>query len=152
MELCVTLVPRNLLCHHAPPVDDVTVLPTPDLGIVTKLSDKPGCYLRYEGRRGHIYSDQSYSDVLIPVLYHGTVASGVDKCDLCHFHLDGTCCRGQCCTYAHSWAERLEWMPYCTKDGELDCDTKWQHILQYKCIGEYAVTDGRTVGEFLETT
>ncbi len=29
---------------------------------------------------------------------------------------------------------------------------KWQHILQYKCTGEYAVADGRTVGEFLETT
>ncbi len=27
----------------SPPVDDDTVLPTPELGMVTKLSDKPGC-------------------------------------------------------------------------------------------------------------
>ena len=93
-----------------------------------------------------------YSDVLICVLHHGTVASGVDKCDLCHFHLNGTCRRGQRCTYAHNWAERLEWIcPICTNDGEIDCDTKWQHY-KYKRIGVYSVADGRIVAEFLETT
>ncbi len=74
-------------------------------------------------------------------------------CELCHFHLDGTCRCGQRCTYAHSWDERLEWIcPICTKDGKCICDEKWQHILQYKCIGVYVVADGRTVGEFLKTT
>jgi len=29
---------------------------------------------------------------------------------------------------------------------------KWQHILQYKCIGVYSVADGCTVAEFFETT
>ena len=29
----------------------------------------------------------------------------------------------------------------CTKDGKIDCDMKWQHILQYKCIGVYSVAD-----------
>jgi len=55
--------------------------------------------------------------------------------------------------YAHNWAERLEWIcPICTKDGEIDCDTKWQHILQYMSIGVYSEADGRTVAEFLEIT
>jgi len=50
----------------------------------------------------------SYSDVLIPVLLHGAVASGIDKSDLCHFHLDGTCRCGQRCTYVQNWAERSQ--------------------------------------------
>jgi len=61
------------------PTDDPTLRPTPELGMVTRLPDKPGCYLRHEGRHGQIYKRSSYSDVLIPVLHHGAVASGVDK-------------------------------------------------------------------------
>ena len=84
---------ESALSHPAvsPPADDPTLCPTPELGMVTRLPDKPGCYLRHEGRHGQMYKHSSYSDVLIPVLHHGAVASGVDKCDLCHFHLDGTC-------------------------------------------------------------
>ena len=47
-----------------------------------------------------------------------------------------------------------DWNGYaqiCTKDGKIDCDMKWQHILQYKRVGVYSVADGRTVAEFLET-
>ena len=78
------------------------------------------------------------------------MASGVDL--IVSFHLDGTCRRGQRCTFAHSWAERLEWIcPICTKDGKIDYDSNII-ILQYKFIGLYCVADGRTVGEFLETT
>ena len=79
-------------------------------------------------------------------------SGGVDKCDLCHFHLKGNCQRGSRCTYAHSWAERIEWTcPICTVDGKLDCDQKWQHILKYRRVGVYTVLDGRTVGEFLKS-
>ena len=69
-----------------------------------------------------------------------------------HFHLKGNCRRGSRCTYAHSWAERIEWTcPICTVDGKLDCDQKWQHILKYRRVGVYTVLDGRTVGEFLKS-
>ena len=38
------------------------------------LSNTPGCFLRYEGRRiGNWHS--SYRGVLIPVLHHGAIAS-----------------------------------------------------------------------------
>jgi len=33
----------------SPPADDPTLRPTPELGMVTRLPDKPGCYLRHEG-------------------------------------------------------------------------------------------------------
>ena len=80
------------------------------------------------------------------------MCEGVDKCDLCHFHLKGNCRRGSRCTYAHSWAERIEWTcPICTGDGKLDYDQKWQHILKYRCVGMYTVLHGQTVGEFLKS-
>ena len=80
------------------------------------------------------------------------MCGGVDKCDLCHFHLEGNCRRGSRCTYAQSWAERIEWTcPICTVDGKLDCDQKWQHILKCRHVGVYTVLDGLTVGEFLKS-
>ena len=86
------------------------------------MAQKPGHYIRFEGRHGETYNP-SYSDILIPVLHHGAVCGGVDKCDLCYFHLQGNCRWGSCCTYAHSWAERIEWIcPICKVDGRLDCD------------------------------
>ena len=86
-----------------------------DLGSITKLSDRPGSFIRYEGRNGETINWNSrYKDVLIPVLHNGAIASGVDKCEFCRFHLDGTCRRSRC-TYAHSWGERAEWIcPKCT--------------------------------------
>ena len=126
---------------------------SPDLGLgsVSYPSDKPGCFVRYEGRKGEVINWQSkYKDVLIPVLHHGSVASGVDKCKLCRFHLEGYCRRGDRCTYAHSWEDRLEWIcPTCSKDNKVDCDQKWEHILNYKCVGVFKVLDGRTVSDFL---
>ena len=42
---------ESVLSHPAvsPPTDDPTLRPTPELGMVTRLPDKPGCYLRREG-------------------------------------------------------------------------------------------------------
>ena len=63
-----------------------------DLGSITKVLDSPGCFIQYEGRSCETISwNSSYTDVLIPVLHHGAIASGVDKCDLCRFHLEGSC-------------------------------------------------------------
>ena len=74
---------------HSPDNDSSDIpLPQPKLGSVTKLAQKPGQYICFEGRHGEIY-DPSYSDTLIPVLHHGAVCGGVNKCDLCHFHLKG---------------------------------------------------------------
>ena len=53
------------------------------------------------------------------ILLYFVNCGGVDKCDLCHFHLNGTYRRGSRCTYAHSWAERIEWTcPICIVDGK----------------------------------
>ena len=98
-------------------VNDSIAMQQVDLGSITKPPDKPGCFIRSEGRDGQTINwHSSYHDVLIPVLHHGAIASGVDKCDLCRFHLEGSCRRGQRCTYAHSWSERSEWIcPVCSK-------------------------------------
>ena len=121
-----------------------------DLGSITKLSDRPGSFIRYEGRNGETINWNSrYKDVLIPVLHNGAIASGVDKCEFCRFHLDGTCRRSRC-TYAHSWGERAEWIcPKCTDKEKTECDFKWEHILQYKRLGVYCTGDGRTVADYL---
>ena len=93
---------------HSPDSDDSGIpLPQPKLNSVAKLAQKPGQDIRFKGRHGEVY-DPSYSDTLIPVLHHGAVSGGIDKCDLCHFHLKGNCRRGSRCTYAHSWAEKIE--------------------------------------------
>ena len=77
----------------------------------------------------------SYTDVLI-----GAFASGVDKYDLCRFHLEGSYPRGLRCTYAHGWSERSEWIcPICSKQDEIECQQKWEHILQYHRVGIYSV-------------
>ena len=125
--------------------------PDLDLGSVLYPSDKAECFVRYEGQKGEVMNWQSkYKDVLIPVLHHGSVASGVDKCELCRFHLERYCRRGERCTYAHSWEDRLEWIsPTCSKDNKVDCDQKWKHILNNKCVGVFKVLDGRTVSDFL---
>ena len=124
-----------------------------DLGSIKMLLDSPGCFIRYEGRSGETINWNSrYTDVLIPVLHHGAIASGVDKCDLCRFHLEGSCRRGLRCTYAHGWGERSEWIcPICSKQNGIECEHKWDHILQYQRVGIYSVADGRTVAEFLDS-
>ena len=38
----------------------------------------------------------------------------------------------------------------CPKQDEIDCQQKWEHILQYQRVGIYSVADGRTVAEFLD--
>ena len=38
----------------------------------------------------------------------------------------------------------------CSKHDKIECDQKWEHILQYNCVGIYRMLDGRTVAEFLE--
>ncbi len=107
--------------------------------------------LNIVNRTGETIRQSSYRDVLIPVLHHGTIASRVVKCELCRFHLEGTCHRGQRCTYAHSWSERVEWIcPKCSKNNEIECEQKWDHIFQYKRVGIFSVTDGRTVAEYLD--
>ena len=42
---------ESAVSHPAvsPPADDPTVCPILELGMVTRLPDKPGCYLRHEG-------------------------------------------------------------------------------------------------------
>ena len=63
-----------------------------DLGSIKKLLDSPRCFIQYEGRSGETINwKSSYTDVLIPVQHHGAIASGVHKCDLCRFHLEGSC-------------------------------------------------------------
>ncbi len=53
----------------------------PELGSISKLSDKPGCFLCYEGKNGETVNWHSkYSDILIPVLHHGSIARGVNCC------------------------------------------------------------------------
>ena len=53
--------------------------------------------------------------------------------------------------YAHSWSERSEWIcPVCSMHDKIECDQKWEHILQYNRVGIYRVLDGRTVAEFLD--
>ena len=70
------------------------------LGDIIKL-DEPGCSVgTKEGRNDQVY-DPSYYYVLIPVLHHRALAGGVDKSDLCHYHLKGICRWGARCTYAH---------------------------------------------------
>ena len=82
----------------------------------------------------------------------GAIVGGVDKCELCRYHLDGECRRGARCTYAHSWGDRLEWIcPSCTKNKKIECESKWQHILSYKNLGVMLVEDGRTVADFLDS-
>ncbi len=81
------------------------------LGSVTWLSDQPGRFVRYEGEKGETipWPNHPYTDTLIPVLHHGAIGSGVDKCDLCHFDLSNNGCRrGVRCTYAHGWSDRVE--------------------------------------------
>ena len=136
-------------------MDQPVVSPLSQLGSVSHVPDKPGHFVRLEGRSGQAYKPSLYSrpyvDVLIPVLHRGAIASGVDKCELCRHHLDGDCRRGVRCTYAHSWDERLEWIcPTCTNDHKLECDNKWQHILSYKKLGVMVVDDGRSVADFLK--
>ena len=49
--------------------------PDLELGSVSYPSDKPGYFVRFEGRKGEVINWQSkYKDVLIPVLHHGSVA------------------------------------------------------------------------------
>ena len=127
---------------------------SPELGSVVWLSAQPGSFVRYEGKNGEtiLWPKYPYTDLLIPVLHHGAIGCGVDKCDLCRFDLDGDGCRrGARCTYAHGWSERVEWIcPVCTQLQKMDCESKWQHILKYQRIGVYVVDDGRTVANFLD--
>ena len=62
----------------------------------------------YEGREGQTGQSPSfmpeYTDVLIPVLHHRTIAY---KCDLCCYDLQGYCRHGTRCTYAHPWENAL---------------------------------------------
>ena len=53
----------------------------PKLGLRTRLVHTPGLVTK-----GEI---PFYSDVLIPVL-HQYRCSVVDKCNMCHYHLEGT--------------------------------------------------------------
>ena len=91
-----------------------------------------------------------HTDVLIPVLHHVAIGSGVDKCNLCRFDLDTSGCRrGARCTYAQCWSDRVEWIcPVCTQMQKVECESKWQHILKYQRIGVFVVNDGRTVANF----
>ena len=146
-----TIVPEIQVENSTP--EPAAVAEQVDLGSITKVLDSPGCFIRYEGKSGKTINwNSSYTDVLIPVLHHGVIASGVDKCDLCQFHLEGSCRRGLRCTYAHSWSERSEWIcPICSKQDEFECQQKWEHTLQYQRVGIYSVADGRTVAEFLDS-
>ena len=81
------------------------------LGEVSWLSDHPGSFVRNEGKKGEtvFWSEYPYTDTIIPVLHHGAIGYGTDKCDLCRFYLDdGDCRRGARCTYAHGWHDRIE--------------------------------------------
>ncbi len=86
-------------------------------------SDWPGHFVRIKDREGHIMMPQlsfvaPYKGIFIPVLRHGSIACGVHKCELCRHHIERYCWRGERCTYAHSWDERLKWIcPICTKDN-----------------------------------
>ena len=115
----------------------------PHLGLIKRVIDTHH-FVRYEGKEGQTRQPPSfmpeYTDVLIPVLHRGAIACGVHKCDLCCYHLQGSCRRGARCTYAHSWDERLERIcQICTKDDRVECDTKWEHILKYIQLGPYQV-------------
>ena len=95
-----TVVPEIQVEKSTP--EPAAVAEQVDLGSITKVLDSPGCFIRYEGKSGETINwNSSYTDVLIPVLHHGAIASGVDKCDLCRFHLEGSCRCGLRCTYAH---------------------------------------------------
>ena len=115
---------------------------------------KPGSFVRYEGKNGEtiLWPSYPYTDVLIPVLHHGAIGSGVDKFDLCRFDLDTSVCRrGARCTYAHGWSDRVEWIcPVCTQVRKIACESKWQHILKYQHVGVFVVDDGRTVANYLD--
>ena len=109
LKILATGLGTVLNSSHSPDNDSSDILfPQPELGSVSKLAQKPGQYIRFEGRHGELY-DTSYSDTLIPVLHHGAVCGEVGKCDLCQFHLKRNCRRGSHCTYAYSWAERIRW-------------------------------------------
>ena len=104
--------------------------------------------MRNEGKKGEtvFWSENPCTDTIIPVLHHGAIGYGTDKCDLCRFYLDD----GDCRTYAHGWHDRIEWTcPVCTQKKKIECDSKWQHIHQR--VGVFSVEDGQTVADFLES-
>ena len=51
------------------------------LGEVSWLSDHPGSFVRNEGKKGEtvFWSQNPYTDTIIPVLHHGAIGYGTDK-------------------------------------------------------------------------
>ena len=85
-----TIVPEIQIEKSTP--EPAAVAKRVDLGSITKVLDSPGCFIQYEGKSGETINwNSSYMDVLFPVLHHRAIASSVDKCDPCRFHLEGSC-------------------------------------------------------------
>ena len=76
-----------------------------------------------------------YNDMFIHVTLHGAIVCGVPMCNLCCYHLQGSCRRGAKCTY-HFQDEQLGWIcTIWTKDAKSEFDIRWEHILKHIQLG-----------------
>ena len=113
--------------------------------------ENPGCFIQYEGKSGETTNwNSSYTDVLIPVLHHGAIASGVDKCDLCRFHLEGSCQRGlRPLMLTAGVKDQNGFVPFAPSRMSLNVVGAYTPVYH---VGIYSVADGHTVhAEFLDS-